>query len=105
MLRANPFVTVEAITLWLTAENAREVLDGFDLVVDGTDNFPTRCLLSDACSLAGIPHVWGSVLGFDGQVSVFWSSPPATLGLAVTYRDVFPESNDQNLWMALGGVT
>lgn len=91
ILRVNPLVTVEAIAVRLTAENAREALAGFDLVVDGTDNFPTRYLISDACSLAGIPHVWGSVLGFDAQVSVFWSAPPGALGPAVTYRDVFPE--------------
>ncbi|WP_129338313.1 ThiF family adenylyltransferase [Cellulomonas endophytica] len=75
----------------LTADNAAAVLAGYDLVLDGTDTFESRYLVGDTCAALGVPHVWGSVLRFDGQVSVFWSSPPAALGPAVTLRDVFPE--------------
>ena len=84
----DPTVRVETFPVRLTSENAAEILAGFDLVVDGTDNFPTRYLVSDACERLGLPVVWGSVLRFDAQVSVFWSRPPA--GPGVTLRDLFP---------------
>ena len=70
----------------LTPANALELLAGHDLVVDGTDNFPTRYLASDACEILDLPLVWGSILAFSGQVSVFWGAG----GRGVTYRDVHP---------------
>ncbi|MDN5820900.1 MAG: ThiF family adenylyltransferase, partial [Brachybacterium sp.] len=82
----NPEVTVHAVVDVVTPENALEQLAGHHLVLDGTDNFPTRYLASDACELLDIPLVWGSILGFAGQVSVFWSAG----GRGVTYRDVHP---------------
>jgi adenylyltransferase/sulfurtransferase len=92
---ANPLVTVVRHRERLTSANALDVLRGYDLVVDGTDTFPTRYLVSDACTMLGLPCVWGSVLRFDGQVSVFWADPPpGPDGVAepgVTYRDLFPE--------------
>ncbi|MBU4335160.1 MAG: ThiF family adenylyltransferase [Actinobacteria bacterium] len=88
--RINPLVSVETYPFRLVADNAVDLIGRFDLVVDGADNFPTRYLVSDACRLTGRPHVWGSVLGFDGQVSAFWSDPPPELGPGVTLRDVFP---------------
>jgi sulfur-carrier protein adenylyltransferase/sulfurtransferase len=66
----NPNIRVEAIDAELTRENALETLRDVDVVVDGTDNFRTRYLVNDACVLSGIPNVYGSVLRFDGQVSV-----------------------------------
>jgi len=81
----NPLVTVVPHPVRLTAGNAQQVLAGYDLVLDGADNFSTRYLVSDACTMAGLPEVWGSVFRFDGQVSVFWS------GQGPTYRDLFPE--------------
>jgi len=66
------------------AEEAAALVRGYDLVVDGADNFPTRYLVADACEAAGVPEVWGSVLRWDGQVSVFWP------GRGPTYRDLFP---------------
>lgn len=90
VLAANPDVTVEAHPVRLTAANALELVSRYDLVLDGSDNFATRYLVSDATSIAGIPHVWGALDRFQGQVSVFWSAPPAGFG-AVTYRDLFPE--------------
>jgi adenylyltransferase/sulfurtransferase len=87
----NPHVAVVEHRLRLTAATAAEVVDRYDVVVDGTDNFPTRYLVDDACALTGTPLVWGSVLRFDAQVAVFWARPPAGSGYpAVRYRDVFP---------------
>jgi len=71
------------------AEDTVDLLAGYDVVVDGTDNFPTRYLVNDACVRLGLPEVWGSVLRFDAQVAVFWGRPPAPLS-PVQLRDVFP---------------
>ncbi len=68
----------------LTEQNVDEVLRGYDLVVDGTDNFPTRYLVNDACVRLGLPEVWGSVLRFDAQTTVFWERHGPQL------RDLFP---------------
>src|SRR5690625_2238046 len=82
----NPQVRVRALVDVVTPTNALELLAGHDLVLDGTDNFPTRYLASDACEMLDIPLVWGSILAFSGQVSVFWGAG----GRGVTYRDVHP---------------
>ena len=67
----NPDVEVVAHRRRLTADNARDLLDGWDVVIDGTDNFPTRYLVNDATVMLGLPLVHGAVLGFNGQVGVF----------------------------------
>jgi sulfur-carrier protein adenylyltransferase/sulfurtransferase len=68
-----------------------DLLGDYDVVVDGTDNFPTRYLVNDACVRLGLPEVWGSVFRFDAQVTVFWGRPPAGSGVApVQLRDLFP---------------
>src|SRR5205085_3200101 len=67
----NPHVVVEGVGVQLTSANALDVLDGHDIVVDGSDNFPTRYLVNDACVLLGIPNVYGSVHRFEGQASIF----------------------------------
>ncbi len=67
----NPHVTVERHETRLTSANALGILEGYDVVVDGTDNFPTRYLVNDACVLLGKPNVYGSVFRWEGQVSVF----------------------------------
>lgn len=85
----NPHVSVRVHEQRLDAGNVLDVLDGYDVVLDGTDNFATRYLVGDAAEIAGIPCVWGSIFRFQGQVSVFWSAPP--VGEGVVYRDVFPE--------------
>jgi adenylyltransferase/sulfurtransferase len=88
----NPLVDVVTHRVRLDATNALEILAGYDLVLDGSDNFATRYLVNDACALLGVPCVWGSILGFDGQTTVFWADPPAGSGFAgVQYRDVFPD--------------
>ncbi|HET7042468.1 MAG TPA: molybdopterin-synthase adenylyltransferase MoeB [Gemmatimonadales bacterium] len=72
----NPHVQVEAIPERLTSANAREVVRGVDVVLDGSDNFPTRYLMNDACVLEGKPLVYGSIFRFDGQVSLFGPGGP-----------------------------
>jgi len=67
----NPDVEVKTHEARLSSENALEILRGYDVVVDGTDNFPTRYLVNDACVMLGIPNVYGSIFRFDGQASVF----------------------------------
>jgi adenylyltransferase/sulfurtransferase len=67
----NPHVRIVQHDVALTAANALEIVRAYDLVVDGTDNFPTRYLLSDACVLLGKPNVYGSVQRFEGQASIF----------------------------------
>lgn len=67
----NPHVNIELHRTHLTSANALEILKDYDIVIDGTDNFPTRYLLNDACALLNKPNVYGSIFRFDGQVSVF----------------------------------
>jgi sulfur-carrier protein adenylyltransferase/sulfurtransferase len=67
----NPHAAIELHETALTSENALEILGGYDIVIDGTDNFPTRYLINDACTLLHKPNVYGSVFRFEGQVSVF----------------------------------
>jgi adenylyltransferase/sulfurtransferase len=83
--RVNPHVTVVRHDVTLDSTNALDIISGYDVVVDGTDNFPTRYLVNDACVMLGKPHVWGSILRFDGQVSVWWA------GHGPCYRCVFPQ--------------
>ncbi len=70
----NPEVRVVPHALRLSSENALDVLAGYDVVADGTDNFPARYLVNDACVLLGKPNVYASVSRFDGQASVFWAA-------------------------------
>lgn len=81
----NPGVTLIPHQCRLTEANAAETFAAYDLVLDGTDNFPTRYLANDTCVALGIPLVWASVLGFAAQVAVFW---PA--GGGPQLRDLFP---------------
>ncbi|MEV0892680.1 HesA/MoeB/ThiF family protein [Promicromonospora sp. NPDC050262] len=82
-----PEVEVIAHRERLTRANAASILAGYHLVVDGSDTFETRYAVSDAAARLGLPVVWGTVLGWDGQVSVFWSAAPD--GRAITYPHVF----------------
>jgi sulfur-carrier protein adenylyltransferase/sulfurtransferase len=81
----NPFVKVDTYEVALTSENALELVGQYDIVIDGTDNFPTRYLVNDACVLLGKPNVYGSIFRFEGQASVF----DAKLGPC--YRCLYPE--------------
>jgi len=80
----NPHVVVETHRVQLTSVNALEMLGGYDIIVDGTDNFPTRYLVNDACVMLGKPNVYGSIFRFEGQASVFSS------GEGPCYRCLFP---------------
>ena len=81
----NPFIQLRPFETRLTSQNALDIFRDFDIVVDGTDNFPTRYLVNDACVLTGKPNVYGSIFRFEGQVSVF-----ATQG-GPCYRCLYPE--------------
>ncbi len=81
----NPFVNVKPFETRLTSANALELFRDFDMVVDGTDNFPTRYLVNDACVLTGKPNVYGSIFRFEGQVSVFATKE------GPCYRCLYPE--------------
>jgi adenylyltransferase/sulfurtransferase len=81
----NPFVTIETHETRLTSKNALEILRDYDVIVDCTDNFPTRYLVNDACVLLGKPDVYGSVFQFEGQASVFYAKQGAC------YRCLYPE--------------
>ncbi|MFC8503556.1 molybdopterin-synthase adenylyltransferase MoeB [Pedococcus sp. NPDC057267] len=81
----NPLVNVVRHDVRLDSANALEILADYDVVLDGADNFPTRYLVNDACVLLGLPHVWGSIYRFDGQVSVWFA------GVGPCYRCVFPD--------------
>ncbi|WP_369044919.1 molybdopterin-synthase adenylyltransferase MoeB [Sinomonas sp. P10A9] len=85
ILELNPHVDVRLHEVHLDSSNALEIFEGYDLILDGTDNFATRYLVNDAAAILGKPYVWGSIFRFDGQVSVFWEK------YGPTYRDVFPE--------------
>ena len=82
----NPHCLVELHEQMLDRENALELIAGYDLVCDGSDNFPTRYLVNDACVLQGKPLIYGSVQRFDGQASVFNRTPESP-----NYRDLLPE--------------
>jgi adenylyltransferase/sulfurtransferase len=81
----NPYVEVEGYEAALTSENAMEILRDFDIVIDGTDNFPTRYLVNDACVLLGKPNVYGSIFRFEGQATVFDARE------GPCYRCLYPE--------------
>ena len=85
VLEINPNVNVVLHTERLESDNALDLFRGYDLVLDGTDNFATRYLVNDACVLLGMPYVWGSIYRFEGQVSVFWDEH------GPNYRDLYPE--------------
>ncbi len=81
----NPFVNVKTYETRLTSENALRIFADFDIIVDGTDNFPTRFLVNDACVFTGKPNVYGSIFRFEGQASVFATKD------GPCYRCLYPE--------------
>jgi len=81
----NPHVEIETHETRVTSENAMRLFVNYDVIVDGTDNFPTRYLVNDACVLTGKPNVYGSIFRFEGQASVFWAER------GPCYRCLYPE--------------
>lgn len=94
----HPEAQIREIREPITPDNALRLVEPVDIVVDGSDNFATRYVVSDACEISGKPLVSGSILRFDGQVSLFWSAPTAEHwpdgGRGPTYRDLYPEAPD-----------
>ncbi|WP_202702215.1 HesA/MoeB/ThiF family protein [Flavobacterium sp. UGB4466] len=88
VLKLNPLIKVEAIVEKLTPENARQVIEQYDIVVDGSDNFTTRYLVNDTCVALQKTLVYGSILKFEGQIAVFNHKGSKDL------RDLFPEMPD-----------
>jgi len=85
MLDINPYMTVDKFDTAITSDNAFEIIKDSDIVVDGTDNFPTRYLINDACVLLKNPNVYGSIFRFEGQATVFaFPGGPC-------YRCLYPE--------------
>jgi len=85
ILEINPNCQIQLHETFLTSENALEIIAQYDIVADGTDNFPTRYLVNDACVLLGKPNVYGSIFRFEGQATVFnYEDGP-------NYRDLYPE--------------
>ena len=81
----NPFLNIRTFETKLTSDNALELFRDFDIIADGTDNFPTRYLVNDACVLSGKPNVYGSIFRFEGQASVFAAEE------GPCYRCLYPE--------------
>ncbi|MES9606907.1 adenylyltransferase/sulfurtransferase MoeZ [Actinomadura sp. NPDC000929] len=81
----NPLIDVVVHDVALDRDNVMEIFSGYDLIVDGTDNFATRYMVNDAAVLLGKPYVWGSIYRFDGQASVFWAEH------GPCYRCLYPE--------------
>lgn len=91
---ANPYVNVVLHPERLDNDNVMSVFEGYDLIVDGTDNFATRYMVNDAAYFLKIPYVWGSIYRFDGQASVFWPNATDEAGESVEapcYRCLYPE--------------
>jgi sulfur-carrier protein adenylyltransferase/sulfurtransferase len=84
LMALNPFVKIKQYPILLSADNALEIIKDYDIVIDGTDNFPTRYLVNDACVILNKPFVYGAIHRFEGQVAVFNHQNSAT------YRDLFP---------------
>lgn len=86
----NPDVEVEVYPVKLSSENALQIMSDYDIIVDGTDNFPTRYLTNDAAVMLGKPYIYGSIFRFEGQVSVFLSRPFNGFDRGPCYRCLFP---------------
>lgn len=90
LLDLNPYIDVKTYSIKLTSQNALNIIKDYDVVIDGTDNFPTRYLVNDACVLLNKPNVHGSIFRFEGQVSVFnYTNASGVTG--PNYRCLFPE--------------
>ena len=87
----NPYVHIDTYETRLTSENALDIFEKYDIIIDGTDNFPTRYLVNDACVLLEKPNVYGSIFRFEGQASVFYAKE------GPCYRCLYPEPPSSGL--------
>ena len=85
LLEVNPNVEIEGFETRLSSENALDIFRDYDIIADGTDNFPTRYLVNDACVLLGKPNAYASIFRFEGQASIFWAEQ------GPCYRCLYPE--------------
>ncbi len=85
LIAINPFVEIKRFDTYLSSQNALEIISGFDIIADGTDNFATRYLVNDACVLSGKPNVYASIFRFEGQASIFATEA------GPCYRCLYPE--------------
>jgi sulfur-carrier protein adenylyltransferase/sulfurtransferase len=99
----NPEIKIIPYPERLTTQNALSVMDAYDIIIDGTDNFSSRYMINDACVLLNKPLVYGAVSQYEGQVAIFNPHPPASAGQAlkggeerVNYRDIFPHPPKEN---------
>ncbi|MGH8282624.1 MAG: molybdopterin-synthase adenylyltransferase MoeB [Gammaproteobacteria bacterium] len=86
----NPSVQIKTHAVRLNSTNAEQIVSGYDLVIDGTDNFPARYLLNDVCIRLKLPYIYASIYRFEGQVSVFWPASPTVGGPTPCYRCLYP---------------
>ncbi len=89
--KINPGISIYAYREYLDVSNTLEILNKFDIILDGTDNFATRYLINDACVLLGKPLVYGAISQYQGQVAIFNNSSAASEAGPVNYRDLFPQ--------------
>lgn len=87
----NPSILVEKYPVRLSSDNALAIIEKYDVIIDCSDNFPTRYLVNDACSILNKPFVYGAIYRFEGQVAVF------NYNNSATYRDLFPEPPTANM--------
>jgi len=100
----NPSVRIIPFNFRVTSDNVMDLISDFDLIIEGTDNFETKCLLNDACVLSGKPLVYGAIYQYEGQVSI-WNVKQKEGNFSPNYRDVFPHvENAQVPNCAEGGV-
>lgn len=92
----NPAVSIIPYRLKVTSSNVMDLISEFDLIVEGTDNFETKCLLNDACILAGKPLVYGAIYQYEGQVSI-WNVLQEDGTYSPNYRDVFPDAEESQV--------
>jgi sulfur-carrier protein adenylyltransferase/sulfurtransferase len=89
----NPEIKIETYHLQITNKNALEILENYDIIIDGSDNFATRYLINDACVILDKPLIYGAVLRFEGQIGVF-NLEDAVTHIKTNYRDLFPNPPD-----------
>ncbi|AZA84349.1 thiamine biosynthesis protein [Chryseobacterium lactis] len=92
----NPSVSIIPYRLKVTSSNVMNLISEFDLIIEGTDNFETKCLLNDACVLSGKPLVYGAIYQYEGQVSI-WNVLQKDGTYSPNYRDVFPNAEESQV--------
>ncbi|UWX58876.1 HesA/MoeB/ThiF family protein [Chryseobacterium oranimense] len=92
----NPSVKIIPFNLRVTSENVMDLISEFDLIIEGTDNFETKCLLNDACVLTGKPLIYGAIYQYEGQVSI-WNVLQKDGTYSPNYRDVFPNAEESQV--------